>query len=126
MVAATIYPAGNNHVPFTGHMIVRNYWTVADGKTEVVVQAGVSTDDPSEGFFTIFREQGADQALDHIIVPGTGAVWISAAPLGASVETSAQTGDLSFDSASGETGTLHLSDDTVSIDTSATPGPTAS
>lgn len=92
---------------------LKNSWGTGDGRHSVIVDAGASTADPSDGIFIILRQHGGRQSLDTITVPGTGAVWISSAPLGVSVETSAQTGDLSFDSDNGITGTLHLSDETV-------------
>ena len=50
-------------------------------------------------------------------VPGTGAVRITHAPLGRSAETWAQKrGDIEFKSMRGITGTLHLKDDTVTLD----------
>ena len=106
--------------------IFRNGWGTADGKTTVLVSAGASRADPSDGLFVIVRQtQAGGQSQNNVTVAGSGAVWISSAPLGAGVETSAQTGDLSFDSDSGMTGVLHLSDDTVTITGNGTATPTA-
>jgi hypothetical protein len=52
-----------------------------------------------------------------INVPGAGALRITRAPLGRSVQTWAQKrGKLRFTSEHGITGTLHLEDDTVTVD----------
>jgi hypothetical protein len=107
--------SGTATQPLTGQVELRNAWGTADGTSVVEVDAGASSADTSNGMFVILRDDRGNQSLNIITVPGTGAVWITQAPLGVSVETSAQTADLVFASDSGATGVLHLSNDTVTI-----------
>jgi hypothetical protein len=125
------YPAaissGNDTQPLNNMVVLSNTWGTGDGQTSITVDAGASGADSSNGLFIILRQtQAGGQSLKTVTVAGSGAVRISSAPLGVSVETSAQTGDLSFDSDSGMSGVLHLSDDTITITSSGTATPTAS
>jgi hypothetical protein len=74
----------------------------------------------SDGDFDIYRESYicTQQKADSVTVPGTGAVRITYAPEGRGpVQTwSQERGDIEFTSANGITGTLHLADDTVTVD----------
>lgn len=108
--------SGNDTQPLNSSVILTNSWGTADGKTAVTVDAGASQADPSNGILMILRQQaGGQQSVEILTVPGSGAVRISSAPLGVSVETSAQTGNISFSTASGATGILHLGNDTVTM-----------
>ena len=73
---------------------VRNGWLVSDGRTLVAVYAGAAGDDPSHGRVVVVRQDlvAGRQTVSTIDVGPTGALTITAAPLGSSVETSAQTG----------------------------------
>lgn len=92
-----------------------NAWSVSDGKTEVSVYAGSDGQRSSDGRFVILRSDltNGSQTLDSVDTPGTGSVQLVDPATGSDVETSAQTGDLNFETASGDKGTLHLADDTV-------------
>jgi hypothetical protein len=66
----------------------------------------------------IFRQDfvHVKQTAHDVDVHGSGPVTITAAPTGRSVESSAQqNGVLRFRGAKGVTGTLHLSNDTVTL-----------
>ena len=116
--------SGTAAQPLTGQVELRNEWGTADGTSLVEVDAGASNADPSNGIFAILRNDKGNQSLKFVTVPGAGAVWTTQAPLGASAETSGQTADLGFNSENGETGILHLSDDTVTITGQATTSAT--
>ena len=72
---------------------VRNGWLVSDGRTLVAVYAGAAGDDPSVGRLVVVRQDLAAgrQTVRTIDAGATGALTIAVAPLGSSVETSAQT-----------------------------------
>lgn len=72
----------------------RNGWLVSDGRTLVAVYAGAAGDDPSTGRVVVVRQnlRAGSQTIHTVSLRGTGALVITAAPLGRSVETSAQTG----------------------------------
>ena len=58
------------------------------------------------------------QKIDYVKVPGAGPVKITKAPLGPGTEVWAQKhGNFEFTSKNGITGTLHLKDDTVTVNT---------
>ena len=86
----------------------RNGWVVSDGKTLVAVYAGAAGDDPSTGRLVVVRQNlvVGRQTIRMVDARATGALAITAAPLGSSVETSAQTGRLQLQAARG--GALHL------------------
>lgn len=75
---------------------VRNGWLVSDGRTLVAVYAGAAGYDPSVGRLVIVRQDlVAGRQTVHTLDAGpTGALTITAAPLGRAVETSAQTGSI--------------------------------
>ena len=105
-------------IPFgPGLAKVSNSWLVSDGRTLVAVYAGAAGNDPETGRFVIIRQNWVtgEQTQDVVDVAKAGAVKISSAPLGRSVETSAQHGDIGFTDAAGETGLLHLADDTTAL-----------
>lgn len=96
---------------------VQNAWLVSDGRTLVAVYAGEAGSDPSKGRFVIIRQNlvFGNQSQDVVAAGPTGAVELTDVPLGAAVETSAQHGDLSFVSAGGQGGVLHLATDAVTL-----------
>lgn len=67
----------------------RNGWLVSDGRTLVAVYAGAAGDDPSAGRLVIVRQNlvAGRQTVRTIDARATGALQITAAPLGSSVET---------------------------------------
>ena len=70
----------------------RNGWLVSDGTKLVAIYAGAVGDDPSTGRVVVVRQDLANgkQTIRTVDAGGTGALTITAAPLGRSVETSAQ------------------------------------
>jgi hypothetical protein len=105
-------------VPVSPALIrVRNAWLVSDGRTLVAVYAGEAGADPAKGLFVIVRQNlvFGGQSQDVVAAGRTGPVKLTDVPLGAAVETSAQHGALSFVSAGGRQGVLHLATDAVAI-----------
>jgi hypothetical protein len=94
---------------------VRNGWLVSDGRTLVAVYAGAAGDDPSVGRLVVVRQDLAAgwQTVRTIDAGATGALTIAAAPLGSSVETSAQTGSIHLRTASGRVFRLDLGTGTL-------------
>ncbi len=89
---------------------VRNGWLVSDGRTLVAVYAGAAGKDPSVGRLVIVRQDLAAgrQTVRTLDAGLTGALTITAAPLGSAVETSAQTGRLRVRTAGGRALRLDL------------------
>lgn len=87
---------------------VRNGWLVSDGRTLVAVYAGAAGDDPAAGRLVIVRQDLAagKQTVRTLDAGPTGALAIAAAPLGSSVEPSAQTGSIRIRTSAG--GVLRL------------------
>jgi len=100
---------------------IRNEWVVSDPRRFTAVDAGADPTDPTMGVFGIFRQNyvWVTQKTDLVKVAGAGALQIPRAPLGqGAVQTWAQRrGNLEFTSKNGVTGTLHLTDDTVTLNT---------
>jgi len=97
---------------------VTNSWRVSDHHTFTAVYAGANPQHRSTGRLVIFRQDfvHVKQTADDVDVHGSGPVEITSAPTGANVGTSAQRdGEIQFRGANGATGTLHLSNDTVSL-----------
>ena len=94
---------------------VRNGWLVSDGRTLVAVYAGAAGKDPSHGRLVIVRQDLAvgTQTVRTIDAGPTGALTIAAAPLGNSVETSAQTGRIRLRTAGGRALGLDLATETL-------------
>jgi len=94
----------------------RNGWLVSDGKTLVAVYAGSSGSDPSLGRVVIVHQDlvAGKQAIRIVDAGPTGALTIAAAPLGPSVETSAQTGEVRLQTAGGRRLVLDLGGDKIS------------
>jgi hypothetical protein len=89
---------------------LRNGWLVSNGKTLVAVYAGAAGDDPSAGRVVVVRENLAagKQAVSVLDAGPTGALTIAQAPLGRSIETSAQKGEIRLRSAGGTALVLDL------------------
>jgi hypothetical protein len=89
---------------------VRNGWLVSDGRTLVAVYAGAAGDDPTVGRLVVIRQDLAAgrQTIRTVDAGATGALTIAAAPLGSSVETSAQTGSVRLQTAGGRVLRLDL------------------
>jgi hypothetical protein len=97
---------------------VTNSWRVSDHKTFTAVYAGANPDHHGTGRLVVFRQDfvHVKQTAQDVDVQGSGPVTITSAPTGHNVGTSAQkTGEIQFRGANGTTGTLHLSNDTVSV-----------
>jgi hypothetical protein len=88
----------------------RNGWLVSNGKTLVAVYAGAAGGDPSKGRIVIVRQNlvSGRQTVATLDAGPTGALTIAAAPLGASVETTALTGAIHLRTAGGRSFTLDL------------------
>ena len=100
---------------------VTNGWRISDHRTFTAVYAGAVPDHRSTGRLVIFRQNfiRVTQTSDRVNVPGSGPLKITAAPEGKADQTAAQRkGTLEFKGASGTTGTLRLSDDSVAVDSS--------
>jgi hypothetical protein len=104
-------------VPLSPSLIgVTNFWIVSNGHRLVAVYAGAAGDDASSGRVVVIRQnldQGT-QMQDVVNAQGTGALRIDNAPLGAAVETSAQTASLHVRSTRGYAGSFDLARDTLS------------
>jgi hypothetical protein len=94
-----------------------NGWKASDRQQSTEVYAGADPYQPNVGRFLVVRAEAPPaHRSDRVDVPGAGAVTITRAPLGSGVVTSAQqNGQIEFTSSNGVSGTLHLSDDTVTI-----------
>jgi hypothetical protein len=88
----------------------KNGWLVSNGKTLVAVYAGAAGGDPSTGRVVIVRQYLASgkQTVSTLDARGTGALTIATAPLGASVETTAQTGGIHLRTSGGRLLALDL------------------
>lgn len=86
----------------------RNGWLVSDGRKLVAIYAGAAGDDPSTGRVVVVRQDlvAGRQTIRTVDARATGALTITAAPLGRSVETSAQTGRIHLRTGAGRA--LHL------------------
>jgi hypothetical protein len=96
---------------------VTNGWRISDHRTLTAVYAGAVPDHRTTGRLVIFRQNfvKVTQTSDRVDVPGSGPLTITGAPRGRSNQTAAQRrGTVEFRSANGTTGTLDLSNDTVS------------
>jgi hypothetical protein len=98
---------------------VTNGWRISDHRTFTAVYAGAVPGHRSTGRLVVFRQNfiRVTQTSDRVDVPGSGPLRITSAPRGGTDQTAAQReGTLRFASANGTTGTLHLSDDGVTVD----------
>jgi hypothetical protein len=98
-------------------------------KTQLFVLAGGDhrsrvlgdPDHPRDGLIQIMRAGGIgnssyNERNEFVVVHETGAITITEAPVGKGLPASVLHGDVGFTSQSGTAGTLHLSDDTVTLD----------
>jgi len=94
---------------------IKNGWMVGNGKQQVAVYAGAAGDDPSTGRLAIVRQDLVDgtQTVRTLDAGPTGALAITAAPLGSSVETSAQTGSIRIRTSAGRALFLDLATGTL-------------
>jgi hypothetical protein len=94
---------------------VRNGWLVSDGRTLVAVYAAAAGDDSSVGRLVIVRQDlvAGRQRVNTVDAGPTGALAITDAPLGNSVETSAQTRSIRIRTAGGRALRLDLGLETV-------------
>ena len=94
---------------------VRNGWLVSDGRTLVAVYAGAAGEDPSVGRVVIVRQDlgAGEQTVRTIDAGTTGALTITAAPLGSSASSSAQTGAIRLRDPGGGALTLDLGSTTL-------------
>ena len=95
-----------------------NAWRTSSHDRLTEVDAGALATDKSIGALAIFRHEFASsqQYVVLVKVKDSGALRITGAPLGRKAGTSAQdSGEIDFVGARGVRGTLHLSDDTVSL-----------
>jgi hypothetical protein len=100
---------------------VTNGWRISDHRTLTAVYAGANPQRRSTGRLVIFRQNfvRVTQKSNRVDVPGSGPLTITKAPLGKTDQTAAQrNGTLQFRGANGTTGTLHLSNDSVTVDSS--------
>ncbi len=97
---------------------VTNAWRISDHRMLTAVYAGAKPDQRSTGRLVVFRQDfiSVRQTSDRVDVPRSGPLTITTAPQGKSAQTKAQRdGALQFKGANGTTGTLHLSDDSVTV-----------
>lgn len=100
---------------------VTNGWRISDHRTFTAVYAGAVPNHRSTGRLVVFRQNfvRVTQTSNRVDVPGSGPLTITSAPEGRSGQTEAQrSGTLRFTSANGTTGTLHLGNDTATVDSS--------
>jgi hypothetical protein len=100
---------------------VTNAWRISDHRMLTAVYAGAKPDQRSTGRLVVFRQDfiRVRQTSDRVDVPRSGPLTITNAPEGRSAQTEAQRdGTLEFKGANGMTGTLHLSDDSVTLGSS--------
>jgi hypothetical protein len=97
---------------------VTNSWRISDHKSFTAVYAGANPDNHDNGRLVVFRQDyvHVKQTAHDVDVKGSGPVTITRAPTGHNGSTSAQQdGEIQFRGANGTTGTLHLSNDTVTL-----------
>jgi hypothetical protein len=87
-------------------------WVTSDGHDLTAVYAGAAGNNSNVGRLIVVRQDldVGEQTVDSVDVGQTGATTISSAPLGPAVETSAQSGLVTFSTTEGSTGTLNLGD----------------
>jgi hypothetical protein len=100
---------------------VSNGWQISDHRRFTAVYAGANPERRSTGRLVVFRQNfvHVTQTSDRVDVPNSGPLTITSAPQGKAAQTEAQRdGTLEFKGANGVTGTLHLSDDSVTLHSS--------
>ena len=98
---------------------VSSEWRVTTGRWTVTVMAGSYSQDPSRetGFIGLYRidlchSRPAPRAT--MTLPDSGQIEITDAPLGRDV--TGRDGEVRFTSEFGTTGTVHLADDSITVD----------
>jgi hypothetical protein len=114
-------PGGCTVAPADVFWPIRSGWLVANrGRSTIVCSGGAGSEGPSTlGRFLILRtnDRWVTQDVNLVDVPKAGVLKITKAPLGRDVVTTAQRhGDLEFKGTKGVTGTLHLKDDSITLD----------
>jgi hypothetical protein len=98
-----------------------NMWWTGTCQRFTAVGAGSDPAQRADGLLAILRQPAQTVrrtrgTVKTVKVPNAGALKITKAPIGPGVETWAQErGDIEFKGTNGVTGTLHLSDDTVTL-----------
>ena len=118
-LAAAIVDSPNSFFASKSLKPISNAWRTSDQKRFTQVEAGAVPSEESDGAFAIFRHsfKGAGQDAKVVKVLGAGALKITKAPTGTSIESSAQRdGKIEFSSESGVTGSLHLEDDSIHLE----------
>ena len=113
--------ATNGPVPPAELWPVTNGWQISDHRRFTAVYAGANPERRSTGRLVVFRQNfvHVTQTSDRVDVPGAGPLTITSAPQGKAAQTEAQRdGMLGFKGANGVSGTLRLSDDSVTLDSS--------
>jgi hypothetical protein len=110
-------PPRSGLLPGSVQWPVTGGWESASHAEVMNIYAGADGEHRSTGLFAIMRTKAnGDQTIDYVKVAGAGPLTITKAPLGRKVARSAQKhGDFEFTSRSGITGTLHVKDDTVTL-----------
>ena len=99
----------------TGDLVYTNAWVAGSGTQFIGVYAGSQMFNRQNGLFVILRQtRSAHQRISRVVVHGTGAVTLLRPAVPAN-EAAALTATLRFVTASGSSGTLDLSDDSVSL-----------
>jgi len=98
---------------------VENAWRAGGHNRFTEVDAGALARDRHTGAFAIFRNDYAaiEQTMKLVEVKDAGTLTITSAPTGPDVVDSAQEdAEIEFEGSNGVSGTLHLADDTVTLD----------
>lgn len=98
---------------------LENAWRAGDAESFTEVGAGALAQDSKTGALAIFRHDyiAVTQETNLVEVPDAGALTITGAPTGEDEAGSAQEdGEIAFEGETGVSGTLDLSDDSISID----------
>lgn len=91
-----------------------NGWTASDGSESIGVYAGSQRSHRRNGIFVIARLKGSHQRVKSLVVKGSGSLTLLR-PARPDSEAAAYQGTLRFVTASGATGTLDLSSDSVTL-----------
>lgn len=118
-IPAQIDPRPQTFISSAVQSPVTNAWRAGSHADFTEISAGSLAGDRSTGALVIFRHDylTATQDVNVVEVDGSGPLRITDAPLGHGVEESAQNdGGINFAGSGGVRGTLHLSDDSVTLD----------
>jgi hypothetical protein len=119
--AATMTRHGEGFIPSTVMWPATNGWEVCSRQRCTAVDAGALAQNHTTGVLSVHRwrtSTGRDlPGVGLVKVAGTGPLTITKAPFGRKVEVSAQRhGNLQFRGKNGVTRTLHLKDNSVTLD----------